>query len=652
MFELQTPRGTLALGNTIALWRSFGEMGKLSPGDDYPQLMFVPFAADADPPQEYFDEVAKQAAAFAAAFPDVSEHTRLLLGWLGDSLLADTHHHPNPETKSARDGLTHTLAGANYRPSDTVGRSCASCSFFDRGVCRMFDDSPPVMPGYVCDEWTPAAVTMSSVGSAIARGIAERFNPNHDPSNGEFTEAGGSGGGSGGYSVGDRVMNGDGRVGTVQKTYKSGSVEVVWDDHPGVMDFHQAGAAEGKKDVSDLSAVPPSEPEWLTDAFGETAKSDEPAPAPAPPAAPEDDLALSRYGLDQNGQPPGVQLADLQSMDAHVAAENYRDDSNAINDPLRTGVYGGEGEISEEDADTATQELQAAAQPLTEDTTVYRMYAARADGDLYQTLSTPGATINDKGFMSTSTDADKTLVGASGYRNFGDQIFKVAINVPAGTPVTWLNHPTVSEALLMPGTTLRIDSVEDGVSNDVNGFGDELDMHHAQATVVGASSRSAGPSREWRSGKPAVLPPRFWGKDDEVTCTPPATGLADTYHHPTGVEHDAGTNFPAEAKSFVGSAIARGVAERFNPNHDPSNGEFTEAGAGGSAADSNGVALKVGDTVAIANPDPLAPGSKFTVTSVTDDGVKIKGGFAGAPVAGKWSGSTNSDPYDHDASAL
>jgi hypothetical protein len=57
---------------------------------------------------------------------------------------------------------------------------------------------------------------------------------------------------------------------------------------------------------------------------------------------------------------------------------------------------------------------------------------------------------------------------------------------------------------------------------------------------------------------------------------------ADTYHHPTGSEHDAATSFPAvESNSLVGSVLARLLARRFNPNHDPSNGEFSSGGDSG-----------------------------------------------------------------------
>jgi hypothetical protein len=68
-------------------------------------------------------------------------------------------------------------ARVHYRPAEHPEQSCASCSFYAEGHCKMFDAE--VTPGYVCDEWeglhttTAVAPTVEAHNEVIRKG-AER----------------------------------------------------------------------------------------------------------------------------------------------------------------------------------------------------------------------------------------------------------------------------------------------------------------------------------------------------------------------------------------------------------------------------------------------------------------------------------------------
>lgn len=152
---------------------------------------------------------------------------------------------------------------------------------------------------------------------------------------------------------------------------------------------------------------------------------------------------------------------------------------NGIDTLPRTGPPSDGSPILRETVPRDISLLESAAQPLAEDETLFRVYSTSKyaapdsrDGQLATALTTPGAVIADKGFVSTSTAPDVGGIADQLKWNSWDDNTWVQIEAPKGTPVVWLggDHRDVNpetqsaqlpggapyEALLMPGTSLEI----------------------------------------------------------------------------------------------------------------------------------------------------------------------------------------------------
>ncbi|HWE81452.1 MAG TPA: ADP-ribosyltransferase, partial [Gaiellaceae bacterium] len=166
--------------------------------------------------------------------------------------------------------------------------------------------------------------------------------------------------------------------------------------------------------------------------------------------------------------------------------------------------------------------------------------------------TTIGKQFSDDGFVSTSTSEE-------GFSSPNSPT-TVIIQAPAGTPGIWMNAPmpdgslggaTLSQFPLEREFLLDRSLTYEVVDVKTSGTGVQTPVLKVVPTAAAvrtapAAVRTAITRPEARSVEPSRLDRFSWGPGELVPVNSEPPGLSDTYQHPTGAEHDAGTNFPAD----------------------------------------------------------------------------------------------------------